>query len=285
MGESMLERYFQDPSKVVDYSRSRTENTPAMEFHMHDRFEIYYFISGDVHYFIEKNIYRLQYGDLLIMNSSEIHKPQFLSGAPYERIAIHFDPEIARQLSSPSFDLLKCFTDRPKGEQNKISLNQKQLADVEGLLQKYGRASQNRSEGSEILKLTYFIELLVYINRIFTRHSPSEDEPQLPRKLASLLEYIDRNLEGDLSLEALSRMLYLDKSYLSRLFKSHTGMGIQQYILYKRVSAAKALLAQGTSVTEACGRSGFNDYSNFIRTFRKIAGVAPGQYRRERARL
>ncbi|MBQ3028199.1 MAG: AraC family transcriptional regulator, partial [Lachnospiraceae bacterium] len=42
---------------------------------------------------------------------------------------------------------------------------------------------------------------------------------------------------------------------------------------------AKALLQEGASVTEACYRSGFNDYANFIRSFKKVTGVSPGKYR------
>ncbi|WP_081743881.1 helix-turn-helix domain-containing protein [Eisenbergiella tayi] len=48
----------------------------------------------------------------------------------------------------------------------------------------------------------------------------------------------------------------------------------------KKTAAAKQLLAEGKTVTETCYLSGFNDYNNFIRTFKKITGTSPGQYQK-----
>jgi len=61
--------------------------------HIHDRYEIYYFLSGDVTYFIEGQSYPLSRHDLLVINTGELHRPVFNSSRPYERITIHFRPE------------------------------------------------------------------------------------------------------------------------------------------------------------------------------------------------
>jgi quercetin dioxygenase-like cupin family protein len=81
---------------LIGYAHTRRENPEYADFHLHDLFEIYFFISGNVHYFIEKKVYTLHYGDLLLMNSQEIHKPSCSPGEPYERITIHFDAAIHR---------------------------------------------------------------------------------------------------------------------------------------------------------------------------------------------
>ena len=71
---------------------------------------------------------------------------------------------------------------------------------------------------------------------------------------------------------------YLSSSYLCRIFKDETGTTINRYITAKRISRAKALLAEGYSVTETCGMCGFQDYSNFLKAFTKAVGISPKKY-------
>lgn len=271
--------YYKDINDSINYGHMRIENPEQADFHLHDRFEIYFFISGNVNYFIEKKMYTLHYGDLLLMNGHEIHKPSFSPGEPYERIVIHFDAAIPQSLSSPSFNLLNCYINRPLGEQNLISLNRKQCEEILKLFGKMEVLGDETSNGSDVLKLATFLELLVFINRVFSSTLPPEEElPSVPEKLAPILDYIDSNLENDLSLEFLERHFYINRFHLTRLFKKVTSSSLHEYIQYKRISRAKKLLFDGCNVTEACTRSGFNDYSNFLRMFKRTVGISPGQY-------
>ncbi|WP_079914387.1 AraC family transcriptional regulator [Paenibacillus sp. 32352] len=266
----------------IHYAHRRTEHPLKMDFHLHDRFEIYFFIRGDVHYFIEKKVYPLAYGDLLVMNNRELHKATFQSHAPYENIVIHFDPETVRQLNSSfSLDLLNCFTNRPLGEQNKIQLLPHQLEELVALYQKIDSLSGDPSDGSDILLSAYTIELLVLLNRAFMHNLSPIPSSIVPEKLAPVLDYIDHHLDHDLSLEALEQQFFMNRYYLSRLFRRSIGSTIHEYILLKRIAQAKKLLNEGHNVTDACQLSGFNDYSNFIRMFKRIVGVPPGRYRKQ----
>lgn len=276
----MLDLYYSKSDYCIDYSHTTTENPQNMDFHLHDRFEIYLFISGKVKYFIENKVYSLKYGDILIMNSHEIHKPFFVSDCIYERIVIHFDPMIAKLFSQPELDLLNCFIYRPKGEQNKINLTKDQLNEVLNLLMKIEKANNDSISMPEArtLKLLYFIELLIRLNSIFTNSLHHAAQPGMPDILVAIIGYIDQNLCGDLSLSVFEEKFFINRFYLSRLFKKNTGSGLHEYILYKRISLAKKLLAEGYNVTSTASLCGFNDYSNFLRTFKKAVGITPGRY-------
>jgi len=268
--------------KGIHYIHKRTEQPPKMDFHLHDQFEIYFFLSGDVRYFIEKTVYPLSYGDLLVMNNRELHKPTFRSDEPYENIVIHFDPETIRQLTSAfSFDLLDCFVNRPLGEQNKIHLLAHQQDELLALFHKIDSLFRLPSDGSDLLLATYTVELLVLINRAFRQNRPPLPASAVPDKLAPVLDYIDHHLDHDLSLEALEQQFFMNRYYLSRLFRQCIGSTIHEYILLKRIARAKKLLYEGRNVTDACQMSGFNDYSNFIRMFKRIVGIPPGRYRKQ----
>lgn len=290
----MIKEYYSNPSKLITYSHQRNDTYYRMDFHLHEFYEIYFFISGKVNYLIEKQIYHLSFGDLIVMNNHEIHKPSVFPGEPYERIVIHFNPAIASAMSPDDFNLLECFVNRPKGEFNKLKLNNEQIDHVLSYLYKIESLTKSQSKSSVILKLTTFIDLLVYINKLYhlwqntdksnmlLGHNMPLNEDKafvIPEKLTLIMDYIDKNLESDLSLESLGKKFFLDKYYLSRLFKKHTGSNIHDYILYKRISKAKRLLSEGHSATYASIKCGFNDYSNFYRMFKKAVGVAPSKYK------
>ena len=114
------------------------------------------------------------------------------------------------------------------------------------------------SNGSDVLRLACFLELLVFINRVFSSNLISDfEEPNVPEKLLPVLDYIDSNLEKDLSLKFLEQHFYINRFYLTRLFKKVTNSTLHEYIQYKRISKAKKLLSDGYNVTEACMKSGF----------------------------
>ncbi|WP_284641647.1 helix-turn-helix domain-containing protein [Paenibacillus silviterrae] len=277
--------HFRIQNQYFHYSHRRTEQPPRMDFHLHDSYELYFFLSGDVHYLIEKKVYPLRYGDLLIMNNRELHKATFRSNATYENIVVHFDPAVSEALTGLSdFPLLDCYVNRPQGESNLIRLSHQQLEEAQAIFHKIEQLSPESQSESGLLLTAYMIELLVLINRCF--HSDKSSQDTVPtdvhEKLSPVLDYIDSHLDEDLSLETLERHFYMNRYYLSRLFRRSTGSTVHEYIVLKRIARAKKLLQEGSNVTDACQQSGFNDYSNFIRMFKRFVGVPPGQYRKQR---
>ena len=269
---------YQNIDLQIKYSHMKIKS-PNVKFHLHEGFEIYFLISGDVNYFVEKKIYPLEYGDLLITNNREIHKPAFQSDKMYERIILEFNPAIIQPINSPTFDLLSCFVNRPSGVQNKVKMNARQIHDMFELFYKFEKLNNSTYEGYEILKLNNLIELLVYINRMFKKIPQNKENTNIPEKLIPVLDYIEYSLESDLSLDSLESKFYINRFYLCKLFKKSIGSSIHNYILLKRISKAKTLLANGSSVTETCAKCGFNDYSNFLKMFKRTVGVSPGIYK------
>ena len=71
-------------------------------------------------------------------------------------------------------------------------------------------------------------------------------------------------------------------SCLAHLFKETTGVSLTQYLINCRVQAAKEHLEEtALSIRDIAERCGFNDASNFARTFRKKVGCSPRKYRKQ----
>jgi AraC-like DNA-binding protein len=264
-------------SQDISAGHQCTEKALNNEFHLHDGYEIYFFIHGDVNYFVEQSSYKLQKGNLLIFNSQEIHKAVSLSDIPYERITIHFKPEIIKPFCTAHTNLLACFENHEKGTNNITLFDDSKYNYFISNAKQLIHNLKGDTYGSDLLPLTYLIQLLVMINETFSNKNHVMTSIISP-KILPILQYIDTHLTDSLSLDYLSKVLSIDKYYLSHLFKQNTGSTVYQYILMKRIVLAKQLLLEGKSVTEACQQAGFNDYANFIRTFKKATGISPGSF-------
>ena len=92
------------------------------------------------------------------------------------------------------------------------------------------------------------------------------------------MSYINNNIHQTISIADLASRFFISESYICRIFKATTGTTINKYITARRISIAKSLLAEGIGVTEVCEQCGFNDYSNFLKSFSKSVGISPKKY-------
>ena len=85
----------------------------------------------------------------------------------------------------------------------------------------------------------------------------------------------------DLSLEALSKEFFLDRSYISRLFRKKLGISYVEFISAQRVSSACEMLSKTSkSITEIAYDCGFRNQSSFNRVFLAQRGMTPTEYRK-----
>ena len=94
-----------------------------------------------------------------------------------------------------------------------------------------------------------------------------------------VVEAVESGLEQDLSLHALAEQLYVNSSYLSRLFKKETGTSFSIYVQERRMERARAMLQSGSKVYDAASAVGYRDISYFAKVFRKHWGAAPSEIR------
>ena len=93
-----------------------------------------------------------------------------------------------------------------------------------------------------------------------------------------MITYINDHITEELSLDHLSSRFYTSKYYLGRQFKQFTGLTLYQYIMKKRLMMARDMLRAGSPVMDACLWSGFRDYSNFLKAFKREFGQNPSKY-------
>lgn len=248
-------------------------------YHRHDAYEIYFFLHGDVELGIEQSSYKLKTGDLAIVNPDELHRCIVKEGSNYDRIIMNIKEPLFEKLSSPDTNLLRCFENHPHGCSNLIHLNSIQQSEYIALSNKLIAINHSRQKyGSDLLSFAYITELIILINTLFTSNEPRNTDNLMPELIQNMMQYINDNLTSTISLDILSKQFNFNGIYLSSLFKQYTGLSLRTYILDQKIELAKKNLRLGCNVTEACRLAGFNDYSNFIRSFTKVTGISPGHY-------
>jgi len=94
------------------------------------------------------------------------------------------------------------------------------------------------------------------------------------------VRHMEGTLEDSHSLLALSKQAGLSPYHFLRVFRKLTGVSPHQLLLRMRLNAAARRLRQGSEpVTDIAYAVGFEDLSNFVRTFRAEFGVSPSRYR------
>ncbi len=107
--------------------------------------------------------------------------------------------------------------------------------------------------------------------------------PAARRRMIETALWLDANATEALSLEQAARHAGMSPYHFSRCFASVLGVTPHQYLVRCRLRRAARLLGETSlPVTDIALDVGFADLSNFVRTFRRAAGVSPGSFRRAR---
>ncbi|WP_286311318.1 AraC family transcriptional regulator [Romboutsia ilealis] len=269
--------YLNDNFKIFHI---RDKKDIKFEYHHHDFSKIVILIDGDLTYYIEGKAYILKPWDILFINKNEIHKPVINPNKYYERIVIWLNPDFMAKYAQGNNNLLKCFEVAIKNNYNLLRLNIKSIEIIKNIIQDIQSCDNSNEFGSEILKESLFVQLMVLMNRLFLNSDKNRDleDIQYDKTIEGVLNYINSNLENDLSIDTIASNFFISKYYLMRKFKSQIGSSIHNYIIQKRLILAKSLISEGLTMSNVCSKCGFNDYSSFVRAFKKVYGVSPSNY-------
>jgi len=94
--------------------------------------------------------------------------------------------------------------------------------------------------------------------------------------------FIDNNFDHPINLNQVALTAHSSKFHFIRLFRKYYGRTPHQYLIEKRVTKAKQLLQEGSSVIDACFAVGFDSVSSFSTLFKRMNGLSPDIYKRKK---
>ena len=272
---------FQDMSKDFDIKKIRRSNTISesnCEPHVHPFHEIFCLSSGECTSFIDHNIYKFGKGDLVIVPGGCLHKTVYTGKGIHERIVISFRQEITDWIKEQiGAEYLKnCMVP------GVINIPEKRRNYVDSLLDKL----MFENDTPDILSTAFIkaglVELLLFIIRCKEYEDNVIKEIDVDnRKIQEVATYIFEHYTENILLEDVADKFDMNKSFLSKRFKTATGFGFKEYIINLRIqNACRLLLETNKSITDIAFECGFNDSNYFGDSFRKIKGISPRKYRK-----
>lgn len=269
------------------------QNQKTFEYHYHDFHKILIFLQGNVSYVIEGKQYDLKPEDIVLVQAGEIHRPVIHDTSLYERIIIYVSPSFFEACLTEGNDLFQCFTkasrqssglirlpDSDKSDQTKSGHTSPLKVSLSSVCRDLAASFRDKGFASALYQKTKFMEFLILLNRIILEDTFSYTDAMTSNPVVqNILKYINDHItEETLSVDTIANAAFLNRSYLMHLFKEETGYTVGKYISEKRMFLARSHIMKGMSVTEACYRSGFKNYSAFYYAYKNKYGSSPRKY-------
>lgn len=237
--------------------------------HIHEYCEVYVNLSGNVSFVIEKNVYSVRSGDIIVTKPYEYHHCVYHDDSDHLHYWIMFSVD-----ENPR--LFKFLTDKKAGHGNHIRLSEEKRG---RFLAHCKLLAENNTE-NRVSTIAAFFKVLSCICEGMEKFNVSNADSSLPKSLKDILDYVNKNFASIHTINEISEKFFISLSTLERLFKKHLSMTPKRYLEDKKLQNACLLLRQNASVTEACFESGFEDYSHFISIFKKRFDTTPLQYKK-----
>ena len=241
-----------------------------------------YFICGEGEIKVEGKQYDIQEGDLILLKPSELYRCAVKDGKYHERVVLYFDSSLLRNFGNTGVNFLEPFYKRKSGNENKIpkSVIEEQKVDI--MLLELLELIKENNDVDRLVCVCKVIEILAKLRTVISEKlSVCSMEVKDNNLINDVIAYINRNFRRDISLEEISKEFYMDKFYISRLFKEQVGVTVWNYVIFRRLTAFNDLVSANTSIEEAYLRVGFQNYSNFFRLYKKNMNMTPSQYRKK----
>lgn len=245
--------------------------------HWHQCCEIEFVLSGKGSQLLNNTSYEMSPGTLYMLTPADCHSIEVIE--PIDIVGIMFEDKL---ISRTIYE--RILTLETLGSNLNAKLEGQSLSAVNGffgaLLGEDRIISTDASENAfGELYVSHLIDcILVELLRSCPEAANGIDKSQI----GTAILYLHSHYTETITLDTLAALTHLSRNYFSELFSASTGTSFKSYLIELRLRHARRLLANtDMSVTDICYSSGFDSFSNFMRTFKNKFGQTPLRFRAE----
>lgn len=255
--------------------------------HWHEQLEFIKVKRGKVVVTIDENKFKAEEGDLIFINSGQIHIMEPI-GDDASIEGMIFGKHLISDLSE-SYDTRHLYYLHISGKihRNLFSLSHDLWRELNECMEASSNEYYAQDICHEMIIKSCIYRMITAILRYYREQNNVNTAIAMRRveqhyaQLRPVLDYIETHISESLSLESLSKLIHLSPYHFSRLFKKTTSVTLTDYITSTRIRIAKKLLIEDKlTVTEIAESTGFHDVSYFGRVFKKEVGMTALQYKK-----
>ena len=296
--EEQKRRYFVQPDMLPSFQRSLDGDLEYSQYvkgspfrfwfnnqptgftdHWHTAMEIIFTLENTYTIEAHQQKYVMEPGDIAIIPSGTVHS--ISSPEKGCRFVFMFEPNLFSQL--PGFNYVLSLIPQPVliNYDTNPQLYPAETALLWELVEHYW--------GNGLTKDLNIFSTMIRFFSTFGEHTANVIPPtinnsskagSLVSRLSMVLDYLDTHYSENITLEEAANIACFSKFYFTRLFKQYTNQTFYDYLSTKRIKAAEQMLIiPNLPITEISLKAGFSSLSSFNRTFKRLKGCSPSEYR------
>lgn len=268
-----------DPRDWFRFARDRVSGTEAVRAafhshaydpHFHDQVLVGVTERGLQHFRCRRQLVRSTPGRVILMEPGETHDGEAGGHRGFVYAMLYFDPVWLRASAALHADV---------SDGASVLGFPATLADDPALAHAILAAWQQIAAPDSRMAREAALDDVVVL--LWRRHGENRIAPaHAPRLARQVRAMMDDAFGADLGLQAMADELGTDRFHLTRSFKAAYGLAPHAYLVQRRLSHARRMLARGVSPAAVAAATGFADQSHLGRWFRRAYGMTPAAYRR-----
>lgn len=264
-----------DDKVVVSWYTNKSNKQSVV--HSHPYYECILPMNGNVLYSCNGDVYHLHEGELIIFPDEVFHSGKYdLGNETSERLLMQVDEALWHDIAAAldKTDVL-C-----RKEVTVLSEEAVTRWDLKGLFKRISLTAAMNPEYRDKMFSAQLSGFMLILCQLL-----EDNKVEKPNATSALVDkavkYIQANFnDPELSVAKLADYTFVSRGHLSRVFKEYTMESVHGYLTNLRMHHCRLAIAEGKSVLDACTESGFSDYSSFLKTFRKLYGITPMEYKK-----
>lgn len=250
------------PLKKLSFHTGKADRSYAIKPHIHNFWQFYYLLSGDVEITVADKSIRLWQGDGILVSPGKVRAPK-CAGLPPKYIFVFFE-NVSLNINGMPDKLLHA-------NPHQQDMCKKLYQEIE--------FPQDRNSPQYMTAI--FLSLLIELRRSL-EHENSPSQAYYEEIVSRVDTYMQTNLHLPLTRKDLAKIAHVSSPHLARIFRNIMEATPLERLTQLRMEHAKFLLSQSTrSIVAISGDIGYESISHFSRSFKRYSGKTPTQYRKE----
>ncbi|MFD1899101.1 AraC family transcriptional regulator [Enterococcus termitis] len=256
--------------------------------HWHKEVEIIYSIRGTVNIGVGDEVVHVAEGEIYFFASGEPH--YFLASPDSERIVYQFDLSVfnEKQLkSAEDCSLIELFE---TGEKHSSKWSKSLYLDIKKLLQQLFEETEQNKQGKNYAQFALLFQLITTFYRRLPQtqikvkkgaKASTIKHKETLEHLDRIFNYVENHYDETITLEEVAKYSGFSPYYFTRFFKANTGTTFMRFLTEYRINQAKFILAnEKAPMIEVAEKAGFASVKTFHHVFKEHVGISPLKYQK-----
>lgn len=248
-----------------------TPDTFTEKFHIHECYQLVFWIQGDVEYFDEDVVFNSEPHMVMWFKPGHMHNAKLRKPCRCKRYVFHFSEEFFK-LGDTIVPMLD-FINHSAGTH--MILSEETFHEILEIFQKAKRIIQEQKPYCELILKALMVEVFYILNSNETRIKKGESVTGV---MGDVKRYIDINYATISSISEVAEQFFYSREHLSRKFKETFNMSVANYLTRRKIAESLPMLEK-MGVTEVAYAVGYHSQSAFIDAFKKQMHCLPSEYK------